>query len=148
MPSFQILVLSFLFVSFHPSLFRSHSRSTGACLLLSPSAFFLSFSTFFRPLLFPVSITQPLFLPFLCFPSFASQLLPRCSSSAFASYVFHFLFRLVSHASFPVSSTWLSVCFLSSLSASLPQLFHRCFPYSLPGFFPLLRFLSSTSIWF
>ena len=30
---FPVLVLGFLFVSFHPSRFRSHSRSTGASLL-------------------------------------------------------------------------------------------------------------------
>ena len=51
--------------------------------------------------------------------------------------VFHLIFRLVSRASFPVSGTWLSVCFFSSLPVSLPQLFHRCFPS--------IRFLSSTS---
>ena len=44
-------VLGFLFVSFHPSRFRSHSCSTGASLLLSPSGFPLS-SAFFRPLPF------------------------------------------------------------------------------------------------
>ena len=38
MPSFQVLVLGFLFVSFHPSSLRSHSCSTSACLPLSPSA--------------------------------------------------------------------------------------------------------------
>ena len=32
-PSFPVLVLGFLFVSFRPSRFRSHSRSTGASLL-------------------------------------------------------------------------------------------------------------------
>ena len=47
-PSFPCLlswffVLSFLFVSFHPSRFRSHSCSTGASLLLSLSGFSLAF---------------------------------------------------------------------------------------------------------
>ena len=47
---------------------------------------------------------------------------------------------LVSHAASSVLSTRLSVCFLSSFPASLPQLFHRCSPFSvfrLPlGVFP------------
>ena len=48
--------------------------------------------------------------------------------------------------SFPVLRTRLSVCFLSSLPASLPQLFHRCFPFALAfGLFPHFRFLSSAS---
>ena len=55
-PSFPCLlsrffVLGSLFVSFHPSRFRSHSCSTGASLLLSPSGFPLS-SAFFLPLPF------------------------------------------------------------------------------------------------
>ena len=39
----RFFVLSFLFVFFHPSRFRSHSCSTGASLLLSPSGFPLTF---------------------------------------------------------------------------------------------------------
>ena len=45
----RFFVLGFLFVSFRPSRLRSHSCSTGASLLLSPSGFSLT-STFFRPL--------------------------------------------------------------------------------------------------
>ena len=48
-PSFPVLVLRFLFVSFHPSRFRSHSCSTGASLWLSPSGFPLTCASF-RPL--------------------------------------------------------------------------------------------------
>ena len=48
--------------------------------------------------------------------------------SAFASSFFLVLSRLISHAFLPVSGTQLSVCFLSSFPASLPQLFHRCLP--------------------
>ena len=62
----------------------------------------------------------------------------------FGFSVFHLLVRLVSHASFPVSGTWLSVCFLSSFPASLPQLFYRCFPIAFAfGLFPcfLLSFV-------
>ena len=39
----RFFVLGFLFVSFHPSRFRSHSRSTGASLMLSLSGFSLAF---------------------------------------------------------------------------------------------------------
>ena len=63
-PSFQIPVLSFLSVPFHPSLLRSHSRSTGACLSLSLSAFPLLLS-FLSSTSLPVLTTQSLFLPFL-----------------------------------------------------------------------------------
>ena len=45
----RFFVLGFLFVSFHPSRLRSHSCSTDASLLLSPSGFSLT-SVFFRPL--------------------------------------------------------------------------------------------------
>ena len=50
MPSFQVLVLGFLFVSFRPSLIRSHSCFSGASLLPSLPGFPLT-SAFFRPLL-------------------------------------------------------------------------------------------------
>ena len=46
--SFPVPVLGSLSVSFHPSRFRSHSRSTGASLMLLPSGFPLA-QTFFRP---------------------------------------------------------------------------------------------------
>ena len=49
---FRFFVLGFLFVSFHPSQFRSHSRSTGASLSLSPSGFSLSFLLSYQSLLF------------------------------------------------------------------------------------------------
>ena len=39
MSSFRLLVLGFLFVSFRPSLIRSHSCSSGAYLVLSLSVF-------------------------------------------------------------------------------------------------------------
>jgi len=63
MPSVPVLVLGCLFVSFRPSLIRSHSCSSGAALLLSPPGCphplgFLSSS------LLPVPATQPLLLPF------------------------------------------------------------------------------------
>ena len=153
-PSFPCLlswffVLGFLFVSFRPSRFRSHSCSTGASLLLSPSGFPLSIR-FLSSASLPVLTTQPLFLPFLFLPVSPSQ---RVFFGA-ASLPFSFLasplpFHLVSHVSLSFPRTRLPVCFLSSLPASLPQLFHRCFPYAFAfGLFPLFRFLSSTSVRF
>ena len=55
---------------------------------------------------------------------------PNASALPFGFTVFHLILHLVSHISFQVSRTWLSVCFLSSFPVSLPQLFHRCFPLS------------------
>ena len=88
---FRFLVLSFLFVSFHPSRFRSHSRSTGASLPPLPFVHFvfglsacLLFSFVHSSLLLT---TQPSVSPFPLLPAFASQWLSQCSSSTFASYV-------------------------------------------------------------
>ena len=67
MPSFQVLVLGFLFVSFRPTRFRSHSCSTGASLLLSLPGFSaclpLPFGRFGLLL-----TTQPSVLSFPLFP--------------------------------------------------------------------------------
>ena len=70
------------------------------------------------------------------------QRLLQCPAPPLGFPVFHLLLRPVSRASFPASGTWLPVCFLSSLPASLPQLFHRCFP-SFP--LSLVRFTSGLS---
>ena len=60
--------------------------------------------------------------------------LPHSGSTSvrlnFHLVVFLFLQDLISHVFHQDSCTWLSVCFLSSFPASLPQLFHRCFPLS------------------
>ena len=119
MPSFQILVLGFLFVSFRPSWLRSHSCSTSASLLLLLSGSPLSIR-FLSSASLPVLTTQPLFLPFLFLPASASQWLPRCSLSAFASLVFPILSDLVSHVFFPGSS-YSAFCL---------------FPFVPPGFAP------------
>ena len=63
----RFFVLGFLFVSFHPSRFRSHSRSTGASLLLSLSGFPLPFR-FLSSTSVPVLTTQPSVLSFPFFP--------------------------------------------------------------------------------
>ena len=116
-----------LFVSFRPSSLRSHSCSTSACLLFCFrffSGIFCSASAFFRPLLLSFRLLSLLFLPFrssrFCL-SVASPVLPL----RFRFLAFPVLSSLISHAFFPGSRTQLSVGFLSSCPASLPQLFHR-----------------------
>ena len=79
-------------VSFRPSLIRSRSCSSGAYLVLSLSVFSLSFR-FLSSASVPVPATRPLFLPFLFLPVSASQRLPRCALSAFASLTFPRSFR-------------------------------------------------------
>ena len=77
------------------------------------------------------------------FPFSPHSWLLRCSCLTFVPQVLPLLPGLVSRAFFSVLCTWLSVCFLSSSPASLPQLFHRRSPF-LPSFnfhfrcFPLL----------
>ena len=139
MLSFQVPVLGSLFVSFRPSLIHFpqlflRCLPSAFAFGLSPS-FPLSFVCFF----FSVLTTQ---LSVSSFPFFLSSPLSGSSSASvlpFGFPVFRLLFRLVSHASFPVSGTWLPVCFLSSFPVSLPQPFHRCFPSFL---LPLVRFSS------
>ena len=113
-----------LYVSFHPTLIRSHSCSSGACRPLSLPAFSVSGFAFFRPLTLSFRLLSFLFLPFR-----SSRL---CLTVASPVPVFCFRFLrfpvrscLVSHAFFPGFRTRLSDGFLSSFPASLPQLFHR-----------------------
>ena len=84
-------------------------------------------SASFRPLLFRFLLLSFPSLPFVSLPCLTSwlvsQVLPLCLST---SLLFPLPFRLVSRASLSFLTTWLSVCFLSSLPVSLPQLFHRC----------------------
>ena len=137
----RFFVLGFLFVSFRPSLIRSHSCSSGAYLMLSLSVF---------------SASVP--LPFVRFPS-ASGYLAFCFflSSFFLSpphsgflsapsplslpWLSPFLPTWFPMSSLPVLRTRLSVRFLSSFPVSLPQPFHRCFPPALAfGLSPSLPF--------
>ena len=105
MPSFPVSVLGFLFVSFRPALIRSHSCSSGASLLLSPSGFSpsdpLSFVRFSSGSGYSASVAS---FPFTS--GFASQWLPPCSASALAFTVF------------PRSSQPGFPCFLSRFSYS------------------------------
>ena len=128
MRSFPVPVLGFLYVSFRPSLFRSHSRSTGAYLPFIGQSFPV-LSAFFRPLLSRFRL--------LCLCFFLSFLPSLCLTAALSGALFLLSlpqfplpFRPVSRASLSVLSTWLSACFLSSFPASLPQPFHWCLPYA------------------
>ena len=79
-----------------------------------------------------------------------SPLLPhsgfRSSRLRSRSLGFPFLSGLISRAFLPGSRTRLPVCFLSSFLASLPQLFHECFPFGLSPSDPLpfVRFSSGS----
>ena len=124
LPDFSCLPPRFLYsaslmVSFRPSLIHSRSCSSGAYLVLLLSVFSLSFC-FLSSASVPVPATRPLFLPFLFLPVSASQRLPRCALSAFASLAFPVLSDLVSHVFFPGSS-YSAFCL---------------FPFILPGFAP------------
>ena len=155
MLSFQILVLGFLFVSFHPSRFRSHSCSTGASLLLSLSGFPLSIR-FLSSASLPGLTTQPLFLPFLFLPVSPSQrVFFGAASLPFGFLAFPLPFRPVSRAS--LSLLVLGFLFVSfrpsrfrshSRSTGASLLFRFLSSASLPGFLLAFRFLSSPSACF
>ena len=115
-PLFRFFVLGFLFVSFHPSRFRSHSCSTGASLMLSLSGFPLPFCFLINrfssgsdyltsvssfPLL-PRSASQWLF-----------QVLPLCLST---SLLFHFRSARLPLLPFRFKYSVLCNSFLRSLS--------------------------------
>ena len=146
MSSFRFLVLGFLFVSFRPSLIRSHSCSSGAYLVLSLSVFPLPIR-FLSSASFPVPATQPLFLPFLSLSVSASQWLLQCASSAFASLAFPVLSDLVSRVFFPGSLYSAFCLFLfippgfapTAVPPVLPFCFRfRAFPFRSAFFRPLL----------
>ena len=143
----RFFVLGFLSISFRPSLIRSHSRSSGAYLLLSLRSFPFRFA-FFRPLRFQFLLLS------LCF--FLSSLFPSPSHSDFLGAPFPLSFLWLSPffptwfpvSSLPVLRTRLSVCFLSPFPDSLPQLFLRCLPCAFAfGLFPsaLLSFVRFAS---
>ena len=111
---FQFPVLGFLYVSFHPSLIRSHSCSSGACfrIVRFPSGPF-------RSLLFRFRLLSSTALPFSLFPPSShrdyldsSQVLsfPRFSSSFRTGFPF-----------LPSDSAYSAFCW---------------FPFVLPGFTP------------
>ena len=149
MPSFQVLVLGFAvrFLSpFPDSLPQLFLRCLPYALAfgLSPSDP-LSFDCFSSGSGYSASASS---VPFFLFPPRSG--IRSASVLPFGFPVFHLFFRLVSHASFPVSGTWLPVCFLSSSPDSLPQPFLRCLPFAfafgnLPSDpLPFVRFSSGS----
>ena len=130
---FRFSVLGALFVSFHPSRFRSHSRSTGASLPLSPSGFPLT-SAFFRPL--------PLGSDYSAFRSFFS-LLPVLPCRRFLQCFFPLPSSLL--PCFPSDSGTQPSAIPFAL-AVLPHsgyLSASAFFLSAPGLFPLAFALGS-----
>ena len=79
--------------------FHFHGLAPLPLLFLTPAVF-----ACFRSLQFWVLTTQPLFLPFPLLPVSASQWLPQCALSAFASLTLPVLSDLVSRAFSPGSS--------------------------------------------
>ena len=126
-------------VSFHPSLIRSRSCSSGAYLMLSLSVFSASV---------PLSFVRfPSASGYLAFCFFLSSFFLPPPHSGFLSapsplslpWLSPFLPTWFPVSSPPVLRTRLPVRFLSSLPVSLPQPFHRCFPPALAfGLSPFL----------
>ena len=115
----RFFVLGFLFVSFRPSLTRSHSCSSGAYLMLSLSV--LSASVPLSFVRFPSASGYLAFCFFLSLlPVLASQWLLRCFGSSF---------RL---PRFPPSLPPGFPCFFSGFRS----LAFCLFPFILPGFAP------------
>ena len=109
---------AFLYVSFRPSLIRSHSCSSGAYFRLSLSVFSAS-----RPLSFVRFFSASGYWAFCFFlsvlPVSASQWHPRCCLSAFASWLSPFSPAWFPVHSFPVSILgFLMVSFRPSLLRS------------------------------
>jgi len=147
-PSFQVSVLSSTvgFLSpFPDSLPQLFLRCLPCAFAfgLSPS-FPLSFVCFFSGSGYSASVSS---FPLSSCPclTVACPVLPLCLAASLLSPFFPAWFPV---SSFPVLRTRLSVCFLSSLPVSLPQLLSRCFPYAfafgLSPCFPLsfVRFCS------
>ena len=135
----RFLYSALLMVSFHPSLIRSRSCSSGAYLMLSLSVFSASV-----PLSFVRFSSASGYLAF-CF--FLSSFFLSPPHSGFLSapsplslpWLSPFLPTWFPVSSLPVLRTRLPVRFLSSFPVSLPQPFHRCFPPALAfGLSPFL----------
>ena len=125
MLSFPVPVLSFLFVSFRPSLIRFPQLFLRCFPYALALGIFRFPSGFFRPLLFRLQLLSLLLLPFCPLDlrltvGFPSRLRFLSSPSLLPFIHGWFPVRFL-----PVLHTQLSVRFLSSYPASLPQPFHR-----------------------
>ena len=120
MLSFPVPVLGFLFVSFRPSLFRSHSRSTGASLLVFSSGINAWLPFPFGLFRFSISLLSLLCFPFLISPIRLTDRFLGSSASPLGSSAF---FRFL--------------CLVSRAFSSVLQYLASClFPFVLPGFAP------------
>ena len=143
MPSFRVFVLGFAdgFLSpFPDSLPQLFLR----CFpLLSPSGFSLPFC-FLSSASLPVPATQLSVSSFPTFPVLLHSSFPGVPSPLSLPWLSPFFQNPVSRVFFHGSCTRLSGRFLSSFPVSLPQPFHRCFPYAFAfGLSPRSNFLSS-----
>ena len=128
---FRFRILSSLFVSFRPSLLR-FPQLFRRCSPVALTQAFSFVSAAFR-------LTSTLGFGYSAFRSSFSDF-PRLASRWLLRYLrFRFRFSGSPFRSpwFPMKSfrfvcTRLPVCFLSSFPASLPQLFHWCFPFRFP----------------
>ena len=125
MPSFPVLVLGSLFVSFRPSQLRSHSCSTGASLMLSLSGFPLPLRSLSLASL-PVLTTQTSVFPF---PASRSPLtaVPTVRSGSFRPLRFSSSVRPVSMPSFRFRYSASCNSFLR-FTASCHRHFRSCRP--------------------
>ena len=98
----------------NPFWFASLGQILGFCFLSSTSALASHYLASVSSILFFLIPSHSDF--------FSASVLP------FGFTVVHLIFHLVSHTSFQVFDTWLSVCFLSLYPVSLPQLIYRWFP--------------------
>ena len=139
MPSFLVLLLGLLFVSFHPSRLRSHSRSIGASLFPFPFVHFI--------------LGLPARLP-LSFVHFNSLLTTQPSTFLFPSSrlplaavhpVLIFLFSPACFHAFVLIPVLSFLHFLSPITLSPHSGYLSVSPFflSAPGFFPFTFALGS-----
>ena len=127
MLSFPVPVLGSLFVSFRPSLIRFPQLFLRCFPYALALGIFRFPSASFRPLQYCLQLLSLLLLPFR-----TSRLRLTVASPVRRFRLRFHGFPRFSRPGFPClgpgSRTRLPVCFLSFYPASLPQLFHRCFP--------------------
>ena len=138
MPSFRVPVLGF------PVCFLLPFPDSLPQLFLRCLPYALCFRSFpFRSAFFRLLLFRFWLLSLLCFLSAFFPFLPHsgsavCQLRLSLCWFSPFFKNPVSRVFLCGSRTQLSVSFLSSFPASLPQLFHRCLPYALNfRYFPL-----------
>ena len=133
---FEFQVLSFLFVSFHPSPVRSHSCSPGARLSVSlrrSPLFPLSFVCF----RFRFRLLGLLFLPFLNFPVSPHSGFSGSAVFAFATSAPSFVLSGFPYISSDDSALGFPFVSFHPSQLHFPRLFRWCSPFGLPPAFSL-----------